>query len=92
MKEAEITGPRHTNKKKYSQIQKKQIFKKIKLLVVKRGETMAHWAKDLAVTRGAVYHVVAGRSRSKRIMKYIEKRLGKKLWENEDDNVIEVIK
>ena len=68
------------NKKEDKDIQKGLLARQIKVMALMQGEVMAHWAKELGVTRQAVYHVVEGRRKTSRIRNFIEKRLGQKIW------------
>lgn len=60
------------------------ISRRIKTIAVMQGETMVQWARELGVTRQAIYHVIEGRSKSSRIRVYIEKRLGQEFWGNNE--------
>lgn len=76
-----LAGSRNNfNKKEKKEISKEQIAKGIKGLCAIRGEKMAHWASELGVSRTAVYHVIAGRSESRRIKKWLEEHLKFRFW------------
>ncbi len=64
------------NRKKFLTDRK---IKQIKKKMIELGITQAEIARDLGVTLGAVCHVVNGIRKSKRIRKYLEKRLGVRL-------------
>jgi hypothetical protein len=55
---------------------------KIKIKMLETGISGAEIARSQGVDRTAIYHVVAGRSKSKRLRRAIEKALGEKFWNN----------
>jgi len=54
---------------------------KIKIKMLEKGVTGASISRTLGVTRAAVYHVVAGRNKSKRIRRAIAHALGMRVSE-----------
>jgi len=55
---------------------------KIKIKMLEKGISGAKIARSQGVDRTAIYHVVAGRSKSKRLRHAIERALGEKFWSN----------
>lgn len=62
------------------EIEKKMISKKISLLVEFHDENMADWAREMGISRQAIYHVKEGRRDTRHIRQFIEDRLGQRLW------------
>ena len=65
-------------------ISQKLSAKRIKILAMMMDENLAEWARQLGVSRQAVYQVVEGQRRNPRILKIIEQRLGVKIWVEEN--------
>jgi len=65
-------------------ISQKLSAKRIKILAMMMDENLAEWARQLGVSRQAVYQVVEGQRRNPRIRKFIEQRLSMKIWVEED--------
>ena len=65
-------------------IEQKLSAKRIKVLAIMMDENMAEWGRQLGISRQAVYQVVEGQRRNPRIRKIIEKRLGVKIWVEEN--------
>ena len=65
-------------------ISQKLSAKRIKILAMMMDENLAEWARQLGVSRQAVYQVVEGQRRNPRIRKIIEQRLGVKIWVEEN--------
>lgn len=61
---------------------------KIKIAFLEKGISGAQIAREQGVDRTAIYHVIAGRSKSRKLRKAIARKLGKKvsaLWPENDD-------
>ncbi|MBW2090937.1 MAG: hypothetical protein JRI34_02285 [Deltaproteobacteria bacterium] len=67
------------------EIQRKLLARRIKVLAMMQGENMAGWARELGVSRQAIYHVVEGRRETQRIRRYIEERIGQEFWGQENN-------
>ena len=65
-------------------ISQKLLAKRIKVLAIIMDENMAEWARQLGISRQAIYQVVEGQRRNPRIRKFIEQRLSMKIWVEED--------
>ena len=70
-----------TDKNDPGEIKKIVIARRILRDAVTSNEKMAHWAKDLNVSRQYVCQVVHGSRRGEKVREYIEKRMNRKYWD-----------
>jgi transcriptional regulator with XRE-family HTH domain len=54
--------------------------------MLEKGISGAEIARRCGVTRGAIWHVIEGRRKSKTLRRAIEKALGEKFWNNKNNN------
>jgi len=84
-KKSKVTYTLHVNESETpDRILQKLSAKRIKILAMMMDENMAEWARQLGVSRQAIYQVVEGQRRNPRIRKIIEQRLGVKIWVEEN--------
>lgn len=58
--------------------------RKIRMVALAAGETMAEWARALGFSRQFVHQVVTGKRNNKRVRDFIENRLGMKFWNDNE--------
>ncbi len=79
-KKRKVTYTFYTDRSDAGHIDKLSTDRQIRMAVLVAGENMAEWARELKVSRQFVYQVVKGVRKNQRVRDFIEHRLGKTFW------------
>lgn len=85
-KKRKVTYTFYTDRNDANHIDRLSTDRKIRMAVLAADENMAEWARELNVSRQFVYQVVKGMRKNRRVRDFIEQRLGRRFWPNDESN------